>query len=137
VVAYLLAHGTATNAELWAIGGNAAIRRLWEAQDDLGKQGYRVDKMHERGGRWRYTLRRRRHEMAKKQKPWVWVIREARDKGRGVGLGVKKAKPRLDFEGYTLTDTWMCYAQFHQATGLSLKPGECIQARFSAVRRRT
>ncbi len=56
VLHYLLAHGTATNHELWDIGGNAAVRRLWELDPELRQRGYQVEKVHEQGGRWRYTL---------------------------------------------------------------------------------
>ncbi len=56
VLAYLLAHRTATNRELWDIGGNAAVRRLWELDPELRQRGYQVEKVHEQGGRWRYSL---------------------------------------------------------------------------------
>ena len=58
VRAYMLAHHTASNAELWRVGGNAATRRLWELRPEFAQLGYVLTKQHAGRSRWVYTLSR-------------------------------------------------------------------------------
>lgn len=55
VVAYLTAHGSATNVELCRpeVGGNRAIGRLWAAQR---RRRINVRKEHVKGGIWKYIV---------------------------------------------------------------------------------
>lgn len=54
VLAFLQAHGHATNVELCdpAVGGMGGVRRVW----DLNQHGYNIRKDHVHGGLWKYTL---------------------------------------------------------------------------------
>ena len=54
VLAYLKAHGSATNAELTRpeVGGLRGVGRVWE----LERMGYRITRTHVSGGTHLYTL---------------------------------------------------------------------------------
>lgn len=71
--------------------------------------------------------------MAKKRKrKWVWI---GADRDRTVCFHAQKEKPTLNFwkewESFSKSG-YICIDDFNAATGLNLKPGDCVKVEFSA-----
>jgi hypothetical protein len=71
-----------------------------------------------------------------KKRPAFWV---SRDEGDGyentVDLWIKEPVISTGLWYFTTNNNRLatiCYKYFQQATGISIKPGECVRVRFSA-----